>query len=44
MQSQEVSDIRSHINHNHKTSNLGDGQYKITCPNCQENRTKNKLF
>jgi len=42
MQSQEVSDIRSHINHNNKTGDMGQGQYKITCPSCQNNRTKNR--
>ena len=39
---QEKIDIRNHINHNPKTNNQAHGQYKITCPNCQRERTKNK--
>jgi twinkle protein len=42
MQSQEVNDIRGHINENSKTSGQGEGQYKITCPSCQNNRNKNR--
>ena len=42
MESQEKEDIRNHIQHNPKTNNYAHGQYKITCPNCQRERTKNK--
>ena len=38
----EKADIRNHIQHNPKTNNYRHGQYKITCPSCQKDRTKNK--
>ena len=39
MQSKEV---RHHIDNNPKTSSLALGQYKIKCPNCSDQRRKNK--
>ena len=39
---QEKTDIKNHIQSNPKTNNYGQGQYKITCPSCQKERTKNK--
>jgi len=39
---QEKTDVRKHIQSNPKTNNYAHGQYKITCPNCQRERTKNK--
>ena len=38
----EKADIRNHIQHNSKTNDYRHGQYKITCPSCQKDRTKNK--
>ena len=39
---QEKTDIKNHIQSNPKTSDHGQGQYKITCPSCQKERTKNR--
>ena len=39
---QEKTDIKNHIQSNPKTSDHGQGQYKITCPSCQKDRTKNR--
>ncbi len=38
----EKEDIRNHIQHNSKTNDYRHGQYKITCPSCQKERTKNR--
>ena len=38
----EKEDIRNHIQHNSKTNDYRHGQYKITCPSCQRERTKNR--
>lgn len=40
----EKADIRNHIQHNPKTNNYRHGQYKITCPSCQKDRTKTKVI
>ena len=42
MQSQEKIDIKNHIHSNSKTNSYGHGQYKITCPSCQNERSKNR--
>ena len=38
----EKESIRNHINTNSKTNDYRHGQYKITCPSCQKERSKNR--
>ena len=46
MQSQEQlekTEVRNHVQSHPKTNSYTQGQYKISCPSCQRERTKNKL-
>mgnify|MGYP003117145843 CR=1 FL=1 len=38
----EKESIRNHISSNSKTNDYRHGQYKITCPSCQNERSKNR--
>ena len=38
----EKENIRNHISSNSKTNDYRHGQYKITCPSCQNERSKNR--
>ena len=39
---EEKENIRNHISSNSKTNDYRHGQYKITCPSCQNERSKNR--